>query len=333
MKPKISIIVPIYNVEKYLEKCISSLLNQTFSDFELILVNDGSPDNCGKICDSFKEKDSRIKVLHLENGGVCRARNKGMELSSGDFYVFVDSDDWVEKDYLKDFVDNLEDDETLIIQDCNRDNDEKSETHFFGFQNKSFVLKEDFGKLFHENAHYVPGGYPWNKLYSAKIIKENNLQFDPAIKLADDEKWNFEYLVHIKKLKFVENANYHYIYNPGSISNQARPFERELTRFAFKAKFFDFALKNYQLSEADKKKVTAEVERHFRINILDRIYKKEVSKEERISRLKEIAKLPESTLHLLQSDLKFRKLDYAILRSKNVTFFDAFKKLRLKLNA
>ena len=72
MKPKISIIVPIYNVEKYLEKCISSLLNQTFSDFELILVNDGSPDNCGKICDSFKEKDSRIKVLHLENGGVCR---------------------------------------------------------------------------------------------------------------------------------------------------------------------------------------------------------------------------------------------------------------------
>ncbi|WP_213030931.1 hypothetical protein, partial [Acinetobacter baumannii] len=84
-----------------------------------------------------------------------------------------------EKDYLKDFVDHIEGDETLIIQDCNRDNDEKSETHFFGFQNKSFVLKEDFGKLFHENAHYVPGGYPWNKLYSAKIIKENNLQFDP----------------------------------------------------------------------------------------------------------------------------------------------------------
>ena len=199
MNPKISVIVPIYNVEKYLEKCISSLLNQSFTDFELILVNDGSPDNCGKICDEFKEKDSRITVLHLENGGVCRARNKGMELATGDFYVFVDSDDWVEKDFLKDFVDHLEDDETLIIQDCNRDNDEKSETHFFGFQNKSFVLKEDFGKLFHENAHYVPGGYPWNKIYSAKIIKENNLQFDPAIKLADDEKWNFEYFVHIKK--------------------------------------------------------------------------------------------------------------------------------------
>ena len=333
MNPKISVIVPIYNVEKYLEKCISSLLDQSFTDFELILVNDGSPDNCGKICDKFKEKDSRITVLHLENGGVCRARNKGMELATGDFYVFVDSDDWAEKDFLQDFVDHIEDDDTLIIQDCNRDNDEKSETHFFGFQNKSFVLKEDFGKLFHENAHYVPGGYPWNKLYSAKIIKENNLQFDPAIKLADDEKWNFEYLVHIKKLKFVENANYHYIYNPGYISNQARPFDRELKRFAFKAKFFDFALKNYQLSETDKKKVTAEVERHFRINILDRIYKKEVSKEERISRLKEIAKLPESTLNLLQSDLKFRKLDYAILRSKNVAVFDAFKKLRLKLNA
>ena len=333
MSVKISVIVPIYKVEKYLEKCITSLINQSFTDFELILVDDGSPDNCGKICDDFKEKDSRIMVIHLENGGVCRARNEGMKLATGEFYVFVDSDDWVEKDYLKDFADNMEDDFTMVIQNCNRDNDEKSETKFFGYENKSFVLKEDFGKLFYENPHYVPGGYPWNKLYSAKIIKENNLQFDPAIKLADDEKWNFEYLVHIKKLKFVENANYHYIYNPGSISNQARPFDRELKRFAFKAKFFDFALKNHQLSETDKKKVTAEVERHFRINILDRIYKKEVSKEERISRLKEIAKLPESTLNLLQSDLKFRKLDYAILRSKNVAVFDAFKKLRLKLNA
>lgn len=333
MSVKISVIIPIYKVEKYLEKCITSLINQSFTDFELILVDDGSPDNCGKICDDFKEKDSRIKVIHLENGGVCRARNEGMKLATGDFYVFVDSDDWVEKDYLKDFVENMEDDFTMIIQNCNRDNDEKSETKFFGYQNKSFVLKEDFGKLFYENPHYVPGGYPWNKLYSAKIIKENNLQFDPAIKLADDEKWNFEYLVHVKKLKFVENANYHYIYNPGSISNQARPFDRELTRFAFKAKFFDFALKNYQLSEPDKKKVIAEVERHFRINILDRIYKKEVSKEERMARLKEIAKLPESTLNLLQSDLKFRKLDYAILRSKQVAVFDAFKKLRLKLNA
>jgi hypothetical protein len=256
-----------------------------------------------------------------------------MKIATGDFYVFVDSDDWVEKDYLKDFVDNIEDDNTLIIQNCNRDNDEKSETKFFGYENKSFILKEDFGKLFYQNPHYIPGGYPWNKIYSAKIIKENNLQFDPAIKLADDEKWNFEYLVFVKKLKFVENANYHYIYNPASISNQARPFDRELTRFAFKAKFFDFALKNYQLSKTDKEKVIAEVERHFRINILDRIYKKEVPKEERIARLKEITKLPESTLNLLQSNLKFRKLDYSFLRSKQVAVFDAFKKLRLKFNA
>lgn len=333
MNPKISVIVPIYNVEKYLEKCISSLLDQSFTDFELILVNDGSPDNCGKICDKFKEKDSRITVLHLENGGVCRARNKGMELATGDFYVFVDSDDWVEKDYLKDFVDHIEDEETLIIQDCNRDNDEKSETHFFGFQNKSFVLKEDFGKLFHENAHYVPGGYPWNKLYSAKIIKENNLQFDPAIKLADDEKWNFEYFVHLKKMKFIDKANYHYIYNPGSISNQKRPFDRELTRFEFKTKFFDFALKNYQISENDKKKIIAEVEKHFRINILDRMYKNGVSKGDRLSQLKEISKLPNAALQFLQSDLKFRKIDYSLLRNRKIHLFDVFKNMRLKLNA
>lgn len=94
--PAISIIVPIYNAEQYLKECIDSIIAQTFMDFELILVNDGSTDNCGRICDEYASKDKRIKVIHKENGGVSDARNKGLEISEGDYIGFVDSDDWIE---------------------------------------------------------------------------------------------------------------------------------------------------------------------------------------------------------------------------------------------
>lgn len=101
----ISVIVPIYNVEKYLNRCIDSILNQSFKDFELILVDDGSPDNCGKICDEYAKKDSRIVVIHKENGGLSDARNKGIEWafenSKSEWITFIDSDDWVHRDYLK----------------------------------------------------------------------------------------------------------------------------------------------------------------------------------------------------------------------------------------
>lgn len=93
--PKISIIVPIYNVEKYIEKCIQSILNQTFSDFELILVNDGSTDSCGEICDKYKKLDDRIIVIHKVNGGLSSARNAGIDIARGEYIGFIDSDDYI----------------------------------------------------------------------------------------------------------------------------------------------------------------------------------------------------------------------------------------------
>ena len=98
--PKVSIIVPVYKVEKYLRKCIDSIINQTLKDIEIILVDDGSPDNCGKICDEYAAKDTRIKVIHKENGGLSSARNAGMEVAEGEYIGFVDSDDWIETDYV-----------------------------------------------------------------------------------------------------------------------------------------------------------------------------------------------------------------------------------------
>ena len=101
MSEKISVIVPVYNVESYLEKCVHSICSQTYENLEIILVDDGSPDNCGKMCDEWAKKDCRIKVIHKENGGLSDARNAGLDIVTGDYFVFVDSDDFVHKDYIK----------------------------------------------------------------------------------------------------------------------------------------------------------------------------------------------------------------------------------------
>ncbi|MEN2436418.1 glycosyltransferase [Weeksellaceae bacterium A-14] len=332
VKPFISVIVPVYNVEKYLEKCLDSLLQQTFHNYELILVDDGSPDRCGEICDEFKTKCDKITVLHIPNGGVCNARNRGMEIAKGEFFCFVDSDDWVEEHYLEDFAENIIDEDTIIVQDTNRDNDSYSEKKFFGFDDDVFELKSQFTEMVYKNKLYFPLGYPWNKLYSKKIITENHLKFDPAIKLGDDEKWNLAYMPFVKKIRFVSRANYHYIFNPNSISNQARPFEREILRYQFRARYFDFILKNYDNREANRTILVREAEEFFRICIVDRMYKKEVPKKERLRRLKEIAQMPAEYLQFLESDLRFRNIDYLLLKKGQIRLMDSFKNWRLYLN-
>ena len=101
MEELISVVVPVYNVEKYIDKCINSIINQTYKNLEIILVDDGSPDNCGNICDEYAKKDNRIIVIHKENGGVSSARNIGIKNAKGKWITFVDSDDWIENDYVE----------------------------------------------------------------------------------------------------------------------------------------------------------------------------------------------------------------------------------------
>ena len=125
--PQISVIVPVYNAEKYLHRCIDSILAQTFSDFELLLIDDGSKDNSGRICDEYAAKDSRIRVFHKKNGGVSSARNMGLDNAKGDWITFVDSDDWVKQDYLYSMI--SQPDADLIMS--------------------SFDIIENFGKWLH----------------------------------------------------------------------------------------------------------------------------------------------------------------------------------------
>ena len=127
MEKTISVIVPIYNVEKYLDRCLKSIINQTYKNLEIILIDDGSPDNCGTICDEYAKKDNRIKVVHKDNGGLVKARNTGLDIATGEYISFIDPDDWIELNMYEEMIKIADETNTDIVR-CGyyRDNDKES---------------------------------------------------------------------------------------------------------------------------------------------------------------------------------------------------------------
>ena len=178
--PFCSIIVPIYKTEDYLEQCINSILNQSMKDFELILVDDGSPDHCPEICDEYAKKENRIQVIHKKNGGVSSARNHGIHYASGEFCWFVDSDDYI-KDYsLAQFLSAAKQKEAdLYVFNCKGVMD-----YYIGYF-------DDFMKKYY--FPYILGFGPWNKLYRTSIIKAKKLYFDEEETIGEDLLFNLAY--------------------------------------------------------------------------------------------------------------------------------------------
>ena len=189
----VSVIVPVYKVEDVLHYCIDSILNQTYKDFEIILVDDGSPDNSGKICDEYAKKDNRIKVIHKENGGVSSARNCGIDVAKGKYICFVDSDDYVDKNYLEILIriksEHLEFHNIWCYFQTVTDYDNTGENLIVD-DNKNIYSVRDIMTL-HEK--WLDAG-PVCKLYDKEIIKENNLEFDANLSLGEDLIFNFQYL-------------------------------------------------------------------------------------------------------------------------------------------
>lgn len=189
--PDVSVIVPIYKSENTLHRCIDSLIIQTYSDFELILVDDGSPDNSGTICDECSVKDNRIKVIHKNNGGVSSARNAGIDIALGKYICFVDSDDYVEPEYLQEMVSGIEQGYDLVFCGYNNisDNVCRNSTLF----SKTEYLeteKRDLSLLCYRT--YV--SQPWNKIFKKSIIVDNNIRMPEDFSLGEDMIFVFKYL-------------------------------------------------------------------------------------------------------------------------------------------
>lgn len=216
--PTVSIIVPVYNAENYLHKCIDSLLNQNYTDFELILVNDGSKDNSGKICDEYAEKDNRIKVIHKENGGVSSARNRGLDEACGKYIMFCDSDDYVDNQFCCALVNLANNDTDCLIMGGVTLLDESENTvellcNEYHYEESVSLSNQEFCELYvklNTNGSFQLMHMPINKLYSRKIIEENALRFDTSITYNEDIIFNLYYLNKTKNVKIFNKSIYYY---------------------------------------------------------------------------------------------------------------------------
>lgn len=217
-KPIISVITPVYKVENYLSKCIESILNQTFKNIELIIVDDGSPDNCGEIADSFAKKDKRIKVVHKQNGGAPSARNAGIKIAQGKYFYFPDSDDWLDTNYLFDLYNTaIKTNATLTISGFTMEYYEakKWQSYRVSVPQVNYYNQDLVRRNIQNYFNNMMVAVPWNKLYKADYIKKNNLKF-PDLKW-DDLHFNMEVIRNIDSVAISSSTGYHFFRSrPGS---------------------------------------------------------------------------------------------------------------------
>lgn len=239
MKPIISIIVPIYNVDKYLSRCIESILNQSFKEFELILVDDGSSDNSGEICDIYASKDDRVKVLHKENGGVSSARNVGVKASNGEYIGFVDPDDYIDKEiYYQLYKLCIDNDCDIAICRFNREINGKLQN--IGSTEEIIELNniEAMNELFKGNLYRFS---LCNKLFSKKCF--NNVSF-PEGRIHEDLSSTYKLFANSKKAIYIDYCGYVYVRRENSILTSTYN-EKRLQAFIGWAEIIDFMSKNY----------------------------------------------------------------------------------------
>lgn len=238
-RSKVSVIVPVYNVEEYLPECIDSILGQRFDRFELILVDDGATDGSGAICDSYAAKDSRIRVLHKENGGLSSARNAGIEVASGKYIAFIDSDDVVHKDYLRDMVAIAERENADLVacsffkgEECVWQHTDEARVEALDIR----IGREILNKM---NENDVVVTVAWNKLYHSKFFKEYALRY-PEGKIHEDMFLTPQVLYHADKMIITSRRLYFYRQRPNSIMSAAFSLKQlqVLESIEFRISFF-----------------------------------------------------------------------------------------------
>lgn len=243
-QPKISVIVPVYKAEKYLHRCVDSILAQTFTDFELLLVDDGSPDSSGSICDHYAAADPRVHVFHKPNGGVGSARNFGLDNARGEWITFVDADDFCEITYLENFSPYSNIENELVIQG------------YRTFANDIILAGKSFEQKLYNKNSLVDGllendlltfGAPYCKLFKIKILQKYTIKFSTKYSFGEDTYFFFDYLTYVNIMRMVAGCGYLYqCNNSESLSSKNHDFN-DLVMFA------DESLNLLRLIDNDKK--------------------------------------------------------------------------------
>jgi glycosyltransferase involved in cell wall biosynthesis len=222
--PNVSVIVPVYNVEHYLKKCIDSLLSQSFDDFEIILINDGSTDNSASICEEYALNNPRIRLFHQKNTGASAARNLGIDNACGEYICFVDSDDWVESNYLSDFFNiKFKKENKLMIIQTNifyeyADEPKKSNWHSVKYPQDIYTDDEIINALMLSDFLVKADGGPVGKLFQRELLNQYNIRFSTKISAYEDVIFCLKYISNINYLYISDGRNYHYMHRFSNIS-------------------------------------------------------------------------------------------------------------------
>lgn len=292
--PQVSVIVPVYNTEKYLAECVNSILAQTLHDIEVILVDDGSTDSSPAMCDAYAEKDSRVKVIHKVNGRAASARNAGMKIAQGEYIAFVDSDDWISPDMYEQMLASGAD---VCLCDYVRFQGEQKFSFTQpnireGFYDKSQIRKEVYPHLVMDGIEFPITISNWAMLIRRKVITENHLSYREDILISEDAPFGSEVLYCANSFAYLKGQQfYHYRITEGSASKTYKPWwwdsslkiNEETERFFGKCQDYDFTqqiksnmfylaraeiyyiLNNHALSRKEQNKVIRAVMKHPRV--------------------------------------------------------------------
>ena len=231
--PLVSVIVPIYNIEKLLKRCIDSIVNQTYKNLEIILINDGSTDKSLDICKEYKKKDNRIVLIDQKNMGVAATRNKGLQSANGEFICFIDSDDYIDKTLVEEYVTNIKDSD-LLISDYFVVEDGKYKSNVFplstiintkeGIRNVQASLLSN--KIKHQDTKLYSGcgfSFLWNKLLKNEIIKKNSIKFPDKVTMSEDASFMFRYLNKVEKITIINKPLYYHEEISSGLTHKFKP--------------------------------------------------------------------------------------------------------------
>lgn len=258
---KVSVIVPVYNAEKYIERCINSVLAQTFKEFELILVDDASIDTSLEICQLYEKKDCRVKVVSKENGGPHSARKQGINCASGLYTVFLDSDDWIEDTFIESMVnDMMKENADYLVAGytlCEEDTEIQSENQILsGVYYKEILSQEIYQKMLCPNYSFEQRLIPalWGKMFKTQIIRNIMNELDEDICIGEDLACTFKYILQVDKV-YIVNTNflYHYMVQKTSVSNRydAKYFDKSIRLANYLDETVEEAKKEYLQTNID----------------------------------------------------------------------------------
>lgn len=282
---KYSLILPIYNTGEFLEKCFDTILSQKYEDYEVILINDGSTDNSGEICDKYAEKDSRFKVFHLENGGVSNARNYGIEKAKGEYIWFLDPDDYIVGQPLSELESILEEYNSELVVFNYQDFDYKKNKYLdrcLPFSGNIDVSKfrSDFSEIFKTNMFYTV----WNKIYKREFLVLNLLKFDEKVALGEDVKFNLEVYSKLTNIYFSDSS--YYIYVDGRPTSAANIYRKE--RLDSKKEEFNQVKRLCEEFSIDYSDLSTFIRTNIFINVANNVVNSNMTYTEKYNELKSI---------------------------------------------